>query len=336
MSSPADRLRARFEKRARQLSPELGAEILKAWDSLALELDAVHMAQIIATGNIEGIFGEALADDFLDVIFADVERLYFEQTVGNVAFWSKDLAKGGIAFNVLNPQVIDGIRGLNLKMADALKDDVRDVVRAFVENGLRDGVGPRTIARGIRKTVGLTAPQLDYVGNFRSQLENNSRAALNRQLARGMIRRPDGSMAFVPGHAGGTGVSKRDLAAMQRVLGTSEKLSTKQIDRITASYTRRLTAWHSETLARTATVDSLKSAQHLSTEQAIQQGILPRELMKSEWVTSGDSRVRDEHTSMNGEVIPFGTSFSNGQSIPGESDYNCRCIKRDFLGREPT
>lgn len=331
MASPADRLRARFNKRARNLSPELAAEMLRAWDNLADRINTANLAQFIAAGTPEALIG----DDILDAVFAEVERLYFEQTIANVGFWAKDFAtSGGIAFNVLNPQVIEGVRGLNLKIADELKDDVRNMVGAYVENGLRDGVGPRTVARQIKKGVGLTGPQVGYVDNFRSQLENNSRAALNRQLARGMVKKPDGSMVFVQGHAGTTGVSKRDLASMNRVLGSSDKLSPKQIDRIVASYERRLTAWHAETVSRTATVDSLKAAQNLSTEQAINQGILPRELMKSEWVTAGDGRVRDEHAAMNGEVVPFGTPFSNGQTIPGETDYNCRCIKRDFLGRE--
>lgn len=337
MSTPADRLRARFEKRAAQLGPELGAAMLEAWNTLSERLNTARLAEVIATGNTDLLFGSELSNEALNAVFADVERLYFEQTVQNSAFWAKDFFKaGGVGFNVLNPEVIESIRGLNLKMADELKDDVREVVRAFVENGLRDGVGPRTIARGVKKTVGLTAGQLEAVDNFRTQLEANSRAALRRQLARGVVRKPDGSLQFVPGHAGGTGVSKRDLAAMERVLGTEVTLTTKQIDRITASYQRRLTAWHAETVSRTATVDSLRASQHLSTKQAIRQGILDPALMKSEWVTAGDSRVRDEHAAMNGEIVPFDSAFSNGQTIPGESDYNCRCIKRDFLGREAT
>lgn len=335
MPTPAERLRARFDRRARQLTPELGEEILKAWADLSDNINTARLAEIIGSGNAQALFGSELSDTVLDAVFAEVEQLYFEQTIQNVAFWGKDFAVG---FNALNPQVIEGVRSLNLKMSSELKNDVRNVVEAVVENGIRDGVGPRAIARGIKKSVSLTSGQFEAVGAFRAELEANSRKALNRQLARGVIQRPDGTMAFAPRHAAGTGVSKRDLASMNRVLGTDETLSAKQIDRIVGSYQRRLTAWHSETIARTATVDSLKAAQNLSTEQAIQQGILPRELMRSEWVTAGDSRVRDEHASSppNGEIVPFGTPFSTGDIIPGASDYNCRCIKRDFLGREGT
>ena len=336
MASPADRLRARFEKRAKQLTPDLGEEILKAWDNLSGQINTARLADAIASGGALGVAGSEITDEVLDAVFADVEQLYFEQTVQNVAFWAKDFAGEGIAFNVLNPEVIEGIRNLNLKMADELKDDVRNVVEAVVENGLRDGVGPRTIARGIKKSVSLTETQFGAVRTFREELEANSRKALNRQLARNMVRKPDGSLQYVPGHAGGTGVSKRDLKSMNAVLGTDDALSTKQIDRIVASYQRRLTAWHAETVARTATVDSLKAAQNLSTEQAIRQGILPRDLMRSEWVTSGDNRVREEHVAMNGQIVNFGEPFSNGQVIPGTGDYGCRCLKRDFLGRDET
>lgn len=332
--SPADRFRARFQRRIRHLSPDLGAEILKAWDELAAQMSVVQLAEIIALGDVEQVFAQVLNEETLNRIFAEVERKYFEQTVSNLGYWAKDFAGGGgITFGVLNPEVIESIQTLDFALMKDLKSDVFDVTREALEQGIRDGLNPRTVARGMRDAVGLTGEQLQWVDNFRSELENNSRAALRRSINRGFFKKPDGSMGYRAGHAGGAGVSGRDMDLLNRTLGVKgEKLTAKQIDRMVGAYKKRLTAWHAESVSRTATVDSLKNAQHLSTKQAIADGILDADRMWSEWVTTMDGRQREEHDAMNGDKTPFGQPFSNGETIPGESAWGCRCGKRDFLG----
>ena len=317
-------------RRVRQLSPELGKDVLRAWERLAAGMSVGKMEAVIAAGGVDALFDEVLNDALLERAFAQVEQRFTQQAVDNMAFFAKDY---GIGFGVLDPKVIDSIRALDLKMATSLKDDVRETVRAFVENGLRNGMNPRTIARQTRQVVGLTGKQLEWVDNFRNELETSSKKALRRSLGRGFIRLPDGSVGYNAAHAGGIGVRKTDMATLRRVLGTDEKLSPKQVDRMVDAYRRRLTALHSEAIARTATLDSLKNAQHQATDQAIKQGVLNADRMWSEWVTAGDDRVRDAHVAMAGDKVPFGTEFKNGQTIPGSSDYMCRCSKRDYLGK---
>jgi len=328
----AQRLRAQLERRVRDATPTLAAEILRAWDRLAAELSEAKLARIIASGNAEQVFAELLTPELLDRVFGEVRRAMFAQTTESMAFHAKQLGKGvGIGFGVLSPEVIEGIRKIDVKMADSLKDDVRDLVRAYVENGIRDGVNPRTTARAIRAGVGLTDKQLAWVDNFRAELEAGKRSALNRALGRGVFTKPDGSLGFKPGHAGGVGIGKRDMELMRRTLGTDARLTTPQINRLVGQYQKRLTAWHSETLARTAALDAQKAGQHFATKQAIADGILDAERMVSEWLHVGDSRVREEHDFH--EVVPFDTPFRTGEVIPGESTYNCRCIKRDYQER---
>lgn len=43
-----------------------------------------------------------------------------------------------------------------------------------------------------------------------------------------------------------------------------------------------------------------------------------------EWITAGDSRVRDEHAAMDGEIVALDANFSNG--LPYPQEYNCRCV----------
>jgi HK97 family phage portal protein len=43
-----------------------------------------------------------------------------------------------------------------------------------------------------------------------------------------------------------------------------------------------------------------------------------------EWVATNDSRTRDEHVALDGEVVNLGETFSNGYEYPQEP--NCRCV----------
>jgi hypothetical protein len=103
-------------------------------------------------------------------------------------------------------------------------------------------------------------------------------------------------------------------------------LPAAKIDKQVATYQRKAIALNANTNARTATVDSLKLGQHLSWEDAAAKGIVDKALLFKTWVTVGDDRVRDEHEALNGQSVHFDNAFSNGDVIPGESAFNCRCV----------
>ena len=58
--------------------------------------------------------------------------------------------------------------------------------------------------------------------------------------------------------------------------------------------------------------------------------------MFSRWSASNDGKVRPLHQQMDGYVVKFGDPFPTGDVIPGASEWGCRCIKVDFIGREGT
>lgn len=76
-----------------------------------------------------------------------------------------------MTFSPLSPQVIDAIRALDTRVLRTLGDDIREVVRAYVENGLRNGIGPRELARQLRQIIGLAPHQLEWVEKYRAKLE---------------------------------------------------------------------------------------------------------------------------------------------------------------------
>ncbi len=108
-------------------------------------------------------------------------------------------------------------------------------------------------------------------------------------------------------------------------------LTDAQVRTMTDAYRRRMVAFNAETHARSAALDINRLAQRLSWEDAIEAGVVDRTRLMRKWITVGDSRVRPEHQAMNGKDTTFDEPYENGEMIPGDSTYNCRCIERYFL-----
>ncbi len=110
----------------------------------------------------------------------------------------------------------------------------------------------------------------------------------------------------------------------------AEEIPDATIARKVAAYQRKAVALNAETNARTATLDAFKLGQRLAWEDAIDKGIVDRGQLYHQWIGVNDDRERPEHVAMNDEVQPWGVPYSNGELIPGESTYNCRCIDKVF------
>lgn len=124
----------------------------------------------------------------------------------------------------------------------------------------------------------------------------------------------------------GMSATQAENAEKFRAKLEAKGLPAAKIDKQVATYQRKAIAQNAATNARTATVDSLKLGQHLTWDDAAAKGIVDKALLTKRWVTVGDNRVRPEHQAMNGETVPFDNTFSNGDVIPGESTWNCRCV----------
>jgi hypothetical protein len=342
--TPVERIRRQLERRVKDTAPELGAEILRAWDRLAATMEGEAfrrlVAQSITLGSPDPILAQLLTDDVLDRIFSEVARQQFGNINDALNFWGRQhvTATGstiGITFGTLSPEVLEAIRNESFKALDTLKADLRGALRETVTRGLQEGINPRAMARELRRNVSADPGLIAARDRFRQELETNSRAALRRALGRSQVTRPDGTLAIRRGHAGGFGLSKKDMDLLQQTLGVKGKsLTPAQIDKLVEAYEKRMVAWRAEALSRTAALQAQKTGQHLATEQAIADGILDKDRMLSAWRTIGDSFVRPEHAAREGETVRFGERFSSGDVIPGDSEWGCRCIKQDYQATE--
>ena len=57
----------------------------------------------------------------------------------------------------------------------------------------------------------------------------------------------------------------------------------------------------------------------------------------TQWIAANDDRVRDSHAEIDGEIIPFGGTYSNGLMYPGDTSgdieewINCRCSNAPYV-----
>lgn len=307
----------RLHRRGRTLTPEMRADLLRAFRLIGNSLNEREVSRLLHARDIENAIRTAFADKLLDPPFLSVrDRIRTDVSEGarraTVVVPGLTEAERTLAatFNVLNPRVITAVRTLESRVLDSLKSDIRETARAFIENALRDGTAPGTVARQLRDVVGLAPNQEEAIRNFRRLLESNDREALTRALR-----------------------DRRFDPTVKRAMASGEGLSVKQVDSMVNAYSQRMIAFNAETQARTATLDSLKLGQRLSWGDAVDKGIVDPDRLMKRWVGVKDSRERQEHLDMEGEVVPYDAPFSNGELVPGESTYNCRCVALYFQAR---
>ena len=312
--TPGERaLFQRVHRRVADLSPDIAAAILRAMRTIAEQMTEAEIVRAIQFGQLDALFQEAANRAARELAYQQVREAIRRGIVDGVKYYARDLPKGGridgrlvVSFDVLNPRMIDAVRTLETRVITTLDESVRETARAFVENGLRDGVNPRTVARQLRSVIGLAPNQLLAVENFEKALRGeNPNASPTDYLLRD--RRFDRTIA-------------------------KGNLTEAQIEKMVAAYRKRLIAFNAETNARTAALDAQKLAQRLSVEDAIAKGILSRDRMRKTWVGVLDDRERETHRAMEAVTVGFDQPFvlpdGKVQQIPGDNEFNCRCIAR--------
>lgn len=308
--SPITIANSRVRRWARGLEPALARRMLAAWDSVRLVMPVGEIERLLAQGaSPERIVSVIAGDAFFDRVFAPVGSELSKGTISAAERLATlmptvALREGvGSGVNLLNPRVIDGLAALNGRVLGRLKTGAREAFIEHMQAGLEQGQGTRSIARGLRSIVGLAPNQADAVRNFERLLREGDREALTRAWR---DRRFDGTLRKALGRGG-------------------KGLSDKQINNMVAAYRRKAIASNAATQSRSAALDAYRTGQKLSWEDAFDKDLAERKLMTKTWWTVGDDRVREEHDELHGERVPFDEPFSNGEDIPGEASYSCRC-----------
>lgn len=282
----------------------MSTAIQRAFQALRDRLTDSEILSAIQSGYIDRLFEKELSEQVMQQAFQPVRNIMRESVNKGVLYFAKDLPAPKsktvhFAFDSLNPDVVTAIQTLETRVITDLQDSVRETVRQRVRAGIEAGETHKSIAKDLRATLGLSPSQEESLRNYRQQLADGSKKALERKLR---DRRFDKTVA-------------------------KGNLSEEQITRMTDAYRKRSIAHNADTVARTAVLDAQKLGQKLSISQAIDQGIITVAMQKT-WIGVMDIREREEHVAMQNETVPFDSLYSNGEDVPGESTYNCRCISR--------
>ncbi len=304
----------RVQARTAQLRPDMARAVLRAFQKIRDTLTEAELERFIRQGTADAIIDHLLSDQRLDPQFASVQREILRDVEQGVNYFGPQVprASASIAFNVLNPNVLTALDTLNTKVVEQLKADLRTLVRG----GIVDGDGPRDIARKMRSMIGLGPTQVQEVQNFAEAL---------RRLGFPNARNP---FDYAKRDKRFDATLKRWLKEGPADTAAKQAKRAAQIDKMVATYTKNRIALNAESIARTAVLDSFKRAQELSWQQAMEQGFIDPTRVTKRWMGVMDSRERDEHRAMEGQTVPFASPYSNGERIPGESTYGCRCLSR--------
>lgn len=307
------RLFERAQRRASALWPDLLRAVLQAFQALRESLNEAEMSRLIDSGQLDRLIDEVFSAETVDRSTIPLRTQIRRATEQSFRFHTADLPKGGkvegtiaVMFDTLSPKVIEAIRSIEIQIGKTYTDSTKEVVRAFVENGLRDGWGPRKVAKGIREVVGLAPNQQQDVWRYREKLQH----------------------AHEGGEITNTLRDKRFDATVRKAQETGQAIPASKVEKMVAAYSDARKAQHAETIARTAALQANKQAQRLSWEAAVEAGVVDRDKLHRVWVGVMDERERDSHREMEGDTVALDEPHRNGQMVPGEGEYNCRCIDR--------
>ena len=312
--SPAERaLRRRLQRRALEQAPILARRELALYEFIRRLLTPRELIDALELGWIEPVIRQLLSDEALEPGLLSF-RVAMNQTLVQAAtLAASDLPRAfrPAGFDILNPLVLEAARAQNAIAIGRIRDGVRETVRQAGIEALAAGRNPVTAARQIRSVIGLAPNQAGAIRNFRAMLERGDREALTRLLR---DRRFDPTLRRALG-ARGTG------------------LSTSQVNQMTDAYRRRMIAFNAETQAKSIALEAQKRGQRLAWLDAVARGVIPRAALWRRWLGVNDSRRRQTHEDMEGEEAHVDQRYSNGQMIPGENEYNCRCLDVFFVKR---
>jgi hypothetical protein len=331
VTTPAERFLTRVRRRLAALQPQAVAAYLRGLRTLAADLDGTREVERAASvaysaartggphlldAELSDAFRPLLSDERVDRAFSRFRSVTQGAAQDGVLHFARDIPGAArfdvdTSFGVLQPRVVEALRTVDDRAMGRIRSDMRESVRAIYVQAYEAGEGPRKAAARLRGLLGLSPSELAQVENFKAALSG----AAGRDWR------------------GYTARDWRYDRAIERALSTGEGLTPARVQQMTDAYAKKRLAISAENHARTTMLNANKLAQQAAWQTAVEQGIIDGRLLEKEWMTVGDSRVRDEHNAVRGETAPFSEPYSNGQVIPGESDWNCRCWSRIYARR---
>ena len=193
--------------------------------------------------------------------------------------------QASFTFNSVDPRALAWAQSQAAALVTEVSANTRLAIQQVIVDGFRNNLSVDQIARELRSATGLTAKQAKAVSRAYDM-------ALEGNLANGMP------------------------------LGEAQTAAATQ----SAAVQRRLLKARATTIARTEILRAQNNGRYLGWTQAVESGFVENDAMKK-WdatVASLSGVVCDRCRPMNGEIVRWDESFSNGVNMP-PAHPNCRC-----------
>lgn len=333
-----------IESLAKKLEPKLAKALLEAFDKLADGVDVEALAKHLASGNV-GAAMSALGIDEKTAAFAGVKAA-LETGVWDAAAATaariQDVTRLEVEFNRLNPALVDWLQGYEFKLIRETKKATKEAVQDVMIEGMKAGQNPRTVAREVKKIVGLTLRQRRAVRNFRKELDtfHLKRSAEGWNLGGSISRAPGGAQVYAIDDKGDPtdGIVERRLrdfrydGTLQKAMLKKKPLTKKQKDAMVKAYTRKYLKYRAEVIARTEALRATNQGVQESWRQMIASGKIAESLVRRQWIVSKDERtcpICKPIPAMNPkEGVPFAVPFATPIGpvmLPPGTHPQCRC-----------
>jgi hypothetical protein len=307
--TPAQRAQQRLQELVSRLEPALRRAFLAMAAAQSPDRLA-DLVRLLEAGNIDAAVALLTTTPTAIAATTAVRATWTAGLLRITRDVVRDLNAGGGGWNrrvvvvapVQSPELIAAVRRWEDGSFARVQSEVREGIRSTIATELARGKGPRAVATMLKDGVGsgLTAYDRKIVGSFRQALED-----------------------------GRTGDALR-RALRDRRYKIRENLTPAQIDTMVAAYERKLVAFRAETFARTAAMQAANEASAVGWHEAIRQGAVPADQVRSYWVVSADERlcqVCAPIPSMNADGVLLGEPFltPNGPMLHPPAHPSCRC-----------
>lgn len=216
--------------------------------------------------------------------------------------------------NAANPALGAYARSVSATRVREVSNDVQAVIRDVVRAETLAGTNPRTAARRIKDSIGLTRRQEQAVLNYRRDLESGNMDALRRALR-----------------------DRRFDSSVRRAIANDRPLSAEQIDKMVNRYHERFVRYRSEVIGRTEALRAVNGGAEVYLEEQVREGRLDARQIRREWIYTRDDRTRDSHKEipdMNPDGVGINEAFQTPDgplrfpgdpSGPPRATVQCRC-----------
>jgi len=317
-----------YEAALDRLEPIVRAAFLASVQRMTSRARIDALSAALVAGDVETVmiaagFRPGAFDQLVESI-----RVAFSEGGGLLAETAP--ASVGFVFSVTADRAAEWVRANGAILVTEIRDQIRQVIADEIAQAIHTGTSPRTAALRLvgridRTTgrrsgglVGLHSSQAAAVRRMREELRSGDAVQMTRYFGR--ARR-----------------DKRFDGLAARAIQAGRPVAGRDIDRMTQRYADRLLKLRGDTIARTESLQALNAGQGEAVEQAIEQGLISRPNARKIWRTAADSRVRDDHQTMDGNTAASGQPFQSGSGAfllwPGDRSLgagggdiiNCRC-----------